>query len=73
MFNQLRLIVILTVEYLDQTLSTAVDVEYDNDDDTNSTDGTICKIILYNESFHGKYCDSQICGQQKWIELITIF
>ncbi len=63
--KQLKLIIILTLEYLDQILSTAVDVEHDNDDDTNSTDGTVCKIILCNESFYGKYCDSQIYGQPK--------
>ncbi len=31
---------------LDQTLSTVVDAEYDNEEDTSSTDGTCCICIL---------------------------
>ncbi len=41
-------------------MSTVVDVEYDNDEDTISTDGTICPIIPCNDGLHGTHIDSQI-------------
>ncbi len=68
MFNQLKLIFTLTLEYLDQTPSTAVDVEFENDEDTISTEGSVCTIVLCNDILHGKYTDSQIYGESNVIE-----
>ncbi len=45
MLNQLKFTIIFSLEYLDQILSTAVDVEFENDEDTISPDGTVCTFF----------------------------
>ncbi len=43
-----------------QNLATTVVVEAENDEETFSTDGTVCTIFLCNDRFQGKYISNQI-------------
>ncbi len=67
MLNQLKFTIIFCLEYLDQILSTAVDVEYEKDDAITSTDGTACTTIFGSDSLHEKYTVSQFYGESNGI------